>query len=725
MELTLDQALQKGVEAHKAGNVQEADRYYTAILKAQPKHPDANHNMGVLAVGVGKVQQALPFFKTALDANPNVAQYWLSYIDALIKLNQMDDAKAMFDKAKSNGAKGDGFDKLKERLETSVSKTPNMQEPPQDQLKPVIDLFNQAQHQKALIAAQQLLTTFPSSVTLFNIIGAAHQGLGQLDAAVDSFERALSIKPDYVEAYNNMGATLTDQGKPEKALKALKESLAIKPYNAEAHNKIGNALKTQGKLEEAIEAYNKALAIKPDYAQAYNNMGSAFKNKGMMKEAIEAFNKALSIKPDYTGAHNNMGNALKEQGRLSEAIEAYNKALSLKPDYAEAFYNMGNALKERGKLDEAIEAYNNAISINPNYAEAYNNIGITLQNQAKMKKAIEAYKTALSIKPDYAEAHINVGNALKEQGKLDEAIEAFKKAISIKPDFVEAYVNMGNVLQEQGKLKEAIETFNKVLSIKPDFADALWNLSGTATSLDEAKQWIEKCLKANPDHIQSKLTLSALQFYKGDKSEFNTLVKSSHKDSPYMRSFAWAFRLPELPPLYFHRWALFDQMVVLSKKNRPFYEFGVWRAEAFRYLIKTFKKGYGFDTFEGLPEDWHSEKAGTYSSDGNVPKVDGGEFIVGKFEDTLPEFFAKKRPKASIVNFDADLYSSTICALNYAKPVIDKHTILIFDEFIMNKHWEEDEYKALEEFCTKNHYTYEVLAISFFTKQVAVKIIGI
>ena len=169
MELTLDQALQKGVEAHKAGNVQEADRYYTAILKAQPKHPDANHNMGVLAVGVGKVQQALPFFKTALEANPNIAQYWLSYIDALIKLDQMDDAKAMFDKAKSNGAKGDGFDKLKERLETSVAKTPNMQEPPQDQLKPVIDLFNQAQHQKALIAAQQLLTTFPSSVTLFNI----------------------------------------------------------------------------------------------------------------------------------------------------------------------------------------------------------------------------------------------------------------------------------------------------------------------------------------------------------------------------------------------------------------------------------------------------------------------------------------------------------------------------------------------------------------------------
>ncbi len=55
MELSIDQALKKGVEAHKAGNLEEADRYYTAILKAHPKHPDANHNIGIFAIGLGKV----------------------------------------------------------------------------------------------------------------------------------------------------------------------------------------------------------------------------------------------------------------------------------------------------------------------------------------------------------------------------------------------------------------------------------------------------------------------------------------------------------------------------------------------------------------------------------------------------------------------------------------------------------------------------------------------
>ena len=116
MELTLDQALKKGIEAHQAGQVTEADRYYTAILKAKPKHPDANHNMGVLAVGIGKVQEALPFFKTALEVNSNITQFWLSYIDALIKLERLDDAKAVFDEAKSKGIKEDGFEKLEKRL---------------------------------------------------------------------------------------------------------------------------------------------------------------------------------------------------------------------------------------------------------------------------------------------------------------------------------------------------------------------------------------------------------------------------------------------------------------------------------------------------------------------------------------------------------------------------------------------------------------------------------
>ena len=88
MALTSDQMLQKGIQAHKSGRIKEAENFYRSILKANPEHPDANHNMGVLKAGVGKVLEAITFFKLALEYNPNIAQFWLSYINALIKLDR-------------------------------------------------------------------------------------------------------------------------------------------------------------------------------------------------------------------------------------------------------------------------------------------------------------------------------------------------------------------------------------------------------------------------------------------------------------------------------------------------------------------------------------------------------------------------------------------------------------------------------------------------------------
>ena len=71
MEITVNEALQRGVAAHKEGKLQEAEKFYRGILGVQPNHPDANHNLGVLAVGNGQVEAALPHFKSALEANPN------------------------------------------------------------------------------------------------------------------------------------------------------------------------------------------------------------------------------------------------------------------------------------------------------------------------------------------------------------------------------------------------------------------------------------------------------------------------------------------------------------------------------------------------------------------------------------------------------------------------------------------------------------------------------
>ena len=72
-------------------------------MQVQPNHSDANHNLGVLIVAVGKVADALPLFKTALEAKPNVEQYWLSYIDALINENKCEEAQRVIADGKRSG----------------------------------------------------------------------------------------------------------------------------------------------------------------------------------------------------------------------------------------------------------------------------------------------------------------------------------------------------------------------------------------------------------------------------------------------------------------------------------------------------------------------------------------------------------------------------------------------------------------------------------------------
>ncbi len=116
MELTIEQTLQQGVAAHKEGKLQEAERLYRAILQSQPAHPDANHNLGVLAVSVNKASAALPLFKAALEANPKIEQFWLSYIDALIKEKQFDNAKEVLEQGKKEGLSGDKVDALEAQL---------------------------------------------------------------------------------------------------------------------------------------------------------------------------------------------------------------------------------------------------------------------------------------------------------------------------------------------------------------------------------------------------------------------------------------------------------------------------------------------------------------------------------------------------------------------------------------------------------------------------------
>ena len=579
MEFTLDQALQKGIAAHKAGKVQEADRYYTAILKANPKHPDANHNMGVLAVSFGKVEQALPFLKSALEANSNIDQYWLSYIGALIKLDRLADAKEIFNQAKSKGAKGDGFDQIELELKTSLVEFKNKAK---EEIPNQINILDELKLDKAFKLAknkvkdglineakmiyQDILKRFPknkkalggikklASQTLVQNSDIQEAAKEQLNSLINLynqqklhqvFSEAQILTKQYkksVTLWSLLGASAAQIGKLDEAVLAFKQALLIKPDDAQAHYNMGNVLKDQEKFEEALGSYRKALSLKPDYSEAYLNMGNVLKDQGSLEGAFAAYKKALSIKPDYSEAYFNMGNALKDQEKYEEAIAAYNKAINLKPDYSEAYLNIGNVLKDQGKLKEAIKVYNEVLSIKPDYAEVYFNMGNAFKDQGRLEEAIKTYNKAIYTKPDYAEAYNNLGNAFNDRGKSEEAVQACKKALSLNPDYAEAYFNMGNALHNQGKLEEAIETYQKALYIKPDYAKAHLNMGNVLNDQNKSERAIEafnKALLIQPDYADAYNNMSfvklKLELIDGIKlREWRWKTKGSQ---PYVRKF--------------------------------------------------------------------------------------------------------------------------------------------------------------------------------------------
>jgi thioredoxin-like negative regulator of GroEL len=116
MEAVIQNALTKGVQMHVAGEFEIAGQLYESVIKLQPNHADANHNMGLLKVDVGNDLEALPYLQTAVEADTSVSQFWLSYITTLIKLDRVYEANIILNLAKDSGAQNAELLDLKEQL---------------------------------------------------------------------------------------------------------------------------------------------------------------------------------------------------------------------------------------------------------------------------------------------------------------------------------------------------------------------------------------------------------------------------------------------------------------------------------------------------------------------------------------------------------------------------------------------------------------------------------
>ena len=158
-----------------------------------------------------------------------------------------------------------------------------------------------------------------------------------------------------------------------------------------------------------------------------------------------------------------------------------------------------------------------------------------------------------------------------------------------------------------------------------------------------------------------------------------------------------------------------------------FLEFGVYKADSINRFAELRRDvhWYGFDSFEGLPEEWTlGARKGAFSIDGMLPPVRNNVTLIkGFFEDTLPAFVAKHRDaKASFIHIDCDLYSSTRTVLDHLEDMLQPGCIIIFDEYFNYAGWAEQEYKAFSEFATRTGRAFEYIGYVRTGGQVAVRL---
>jgi predicted O-linked N-acetylglucosamine transferase (SPINDLY family) len=233
------------LQHHHAGRLQEAEALYRQILQARPDHPDALHNLGMIAYQVGRYDVAVDCISLAIKGDPSRAAFHNNLGEAYCRWGRLDEALASYQRA--------------------LALSPG--------LLPIISniggvLRQQGRLEEAAAHYRRMLQLHPESADLCNNLGNVLQEQGNFEEALVQYRQAVTLKPDCSAVYSNMGGVFYTQGKLEEAQACFQQALALNPDFAEAHNNLGNVLRAQDKLEEALAHQRQALRLRPNYVEA-------------------------------------------------------------------------------------------------------------------------------------------------------------------------------------------------------------------------------------------------------------------------------------------------------------------------------------------------------------------------------------------------------------------------------------------------------------------------
>ncbi|WP_421854661.1 sulfotransferase [Oricola sp.] len=231
-----------------------------------------------------------------------------------------------------------------------------------EQTNALLSLHNQGRIAEALNTALALAVTHPKDAFLQNFVGVCHAAAGQMQQAVERYERALAIAPGEADIHINLGDALNAMHRPAEAVAHFRRAIDIQPRTARAHNNLGSALIALGDIKAAADSYAKAAEIDPKLADAHANLGLALIKLGRIDEGEQACRRALRIDADFALAHVNLAHAHDARGETEEAIACLRKAIALKPEEPGTYSNLCEIYDRMNRVEEMRATVQDAIA---------------------------------------------------------------------------------------------------------------------------------------------------------------------------------------------------------------------------------------------------------------------------------------------------------------------------------------------------------------------------
>lgn len=252
---------------------------------------------------------------------------------------------------------------------------------------------------------------------------------GDVEGAIDAYQRALDIEPNQFDLYVALSRLLTFQSQPERGLEMAREALRRQPENAHAWAVLCLAYDWIGMPLDAVSACERAIALDPTLPEAYAYLAEAYIDTGNWYAANSTIATAVELGENNVDVLRNRAYVLETQGNYYGAIDAYREALKVHDKLVHLHMAIGRNANALGNWTLAVQAYADAVEVDPNHVPALARLGLLLLLTGDYDKAEAHLTKALRLDPTFGDAYAHLGTLYFQQRNYEDAIENLKLAV--------------------------------------------------------------------------------------------------------------------------------------------------------------------------------------------------------------------------------------------------------------------------------------------------------